>query len=134
MSVSSPLVQRADPSQTAVDHAISSVSEDVGGPKYERLSEDSRSSSLSDIEAGKEGDHPTQASIGEFSDGNDTEAETERLEESPEKARQQQNLVLTTSVSYPSVSVVNGEIAGQISSGRAACMSHNKCISKLEAY
>lgn len=59
--------------------------------------EQNRSSSLSDI-----GDHadenmaePEQALSVTESDPNDTEAETERLEDSPQKSRQTQNLVLT---------------------------------------
>ncbi|CAO1606282.1 hypothetical protein XANCAGTX0491_009781 [Xanthoria calcicola] len=59
--------------------------------------EHNRSSSLSDI-----GDHadenmaePEQALSITESDPNDTEAETERLEDSPQKSRQTQNLVLT---------------------------------------
>ena len=73
-------------------------------PKYETVDPkgaivdaDSRSSSLSEIEdnGGTERLKPTLP--GEGSDTGDTEAETERLEDSPHKTRTQQNVVLSGS-------------------------------------
>ncbi|KAL9022632.1 MAG: hypothetical protein Q9185_000210 [Variospora sp. 1 TL-2023] len=75
------------------------------GKQMEREDEDShlghnRSSSLSDIgDRGSEQNQPTVDS-----DPNDTEAETERLEDTPQKSRRNQNLVLTAANSMHRVS------------------------------
>lgn len=75
------------------------------GKQMEREDEDSRlghnrSSSLSDIgDRGSEHNQPTMDS-----DPNDTEAETERLEDTPQKSRRNQNLVLTAANSMHRVS------------------------------
>ena len=56
--------------------------------------EDDRSSSLSEI--GDRGGHDEpQNTFGDGMDEDDTEAETERLEDSPQKLRKHQNVVLT---------------------------------------
>jgi len=57
---------------------------------------DDRSSSLSEI--GDQADQEQPDNIFHLgSDANDTEAETERLEESPQKQRKHQNIILTSS-------------------------------------
>ena len=69
---------------------------------------DNRSSSLSDL-GERAGHDEAEEDFGESSDGNDTEAETERLEESPPKNRRQENIVLTTANN------LYGERQGQMS-------------------
>ena len=59
---------------------------------------DDRSSSLSEIEERGMIEHLDIAPSINGSDGGDTEAETERLEDSPHKVRSQQNVVLTATV------------------------------------
>ena len=60
-----------------------------------RIVRDERSSSLSEI--GDRPDHEEQEySVQEYGDANDTEAETERLEDSPHKQRKYQNVILTS--------------------------------------
>lgn len=56
---------------------------------------DNRSSSLSDIGERAEHDEAGNGSH-DISDANDTEAETERLEDTPQKLRKHQNVVLTS--------------------------------------
>lgn len=56
---------------------------------------DDRSSSLSEIEDRGVTERLGIARSANTSDGGDTEAETERLEDSPQKTRSQQNVVLT---------------------------------------
>ena len=56
---------------------------------------DNRSSSLSDL-GERPGHDGAEGDLRDLSDGIDTEAETERLEESPQKDRKQQNVVLTS--------------------------------------
>ena len=60
------------------------------------LDADDRSSSLSEIEDRGVTEHIGTVPSPNGSEGGDTEAETERLEVSPEKLRLQQNVVLTT--------------------------------------
>lgn len=57
--------------------------------------EDDRSSSLSEIGERADQDRP-DITFSDGSDENDTEAETERLEDSPQKLRTHQNLVMTS--------------------------------------
>ena len=59
---------------------------------------DVRSSSLSEIEDGGGNAHSPSAQAEQGIEGGDTEAETERLEESPHKPRKHQNIVLTASL------------------------------------
>ena len=66
---------------------------------------DDRSSSLSEIEERGLIERLDIAPSINDSDGGDTEAETERLEDSPHKVRSQQNVVLTATVGLHS----NGE-------------------------
>lgn len=56
---------------------------------------DARSSSLSEIDDSGANEHLRSIQVEEASDAGDTEAETERLEESPQKARTNQNVVLS---------------------------------------
>ena len=58
---------------------------------------DARSSSLSDIEDGGANERLGLTHFDDASDAVDTEAETERLEDSPQKARKHQNVVLSVS-------------------------------------
>ena len=67
---------------------------------------DDRSSSLSEIEERGMIERLDIATSINGSDGGDTEAETERLEESPQKVRSQQNVVLTPTAGIHG----NGEI------------------------
>ena len=67
---------------------------------------DDRSSSLSEIEERGMIERLDIAPSINGSDGGDTEAETERLEDSPHKIRSQQNVVLTASAAVHG----NGEI------------------------
>ena len=72
---------------------------------------DDRSSSLSEIEDGTVAEVLENGKAGPTvdADGNDTEAETERLEDSPQKLRSYKNVVLTTSNNTDHVEVhVNG--------------------------
>ncbi len=55
---------------------------------------DDRSSSLSELGERAGHDEPDH-DLGEVSEANDTEAETERLEDSPQKIRKHQNVILT---------------------------------------
>ncbi|KAL8712413.1 MAG: hypothetical protein Q9220_003261 [cf. Caloplaca sp. 1 TL-2023] len=71
------------------------MGKDIDGPHDHRIPRLDRSSSLSDIgERADERNAPSEPTID--SDPNDTEAETERLDDSPQKSRRNQNLVLTT--------------------------------------
>jgi len=58
---------------------------------------DARSSSLSDIEDSGANERSRSIQMGNALDAGDTEAETERLEESPQKARIHHNVVLSAS-------------------------------------
>ena len=71
----------------------------IGSGELATNEEDDRSSSLSDIEDRTANAEPGLASrsIGGGSEVNDTEAETERLEDSPQKAREHKNVVLGSS-------------------------------------
>lgn len=72
---------------------------------------DDRSSSLSEIEDGTVAEvlENGKAEPTVDADGNDTEAETERLEDSPQKLRSCKNVVLTTSNNTDHIDVhVNG--------------------------
>ena len=63
--------------------------------------DDGRSSSLSEIEDGLVEEHTQVASsiVGDLQNGNDSEAETERLENSPVKSRKRQNVLLSSETS-----------------------------------
>lgn len=67
-------------------------------PRPALYEEDDRSSSLSEIGERADQDRPdiTFSDGSDGSDVNDTEAETERLEDSPQKLRTHQNLVMTS--------------------------------------
>ncbi|KAL8963852.1 MAG: hypothetical protein Q9183_004903 [Haloplaca sp. 2 TL-2023] len=73
------------------------IAEEMDTELEPKGTEQERSSSLSDIEDRAEENFagPEQAISQDESDPNDTEAETERLEDSPQKWRQDQNLVIT---------------------------------------
>ena len=79
---------------------------------------DDRSSSLSEIEERgvTERLNPTQLANG--SDGGDTEAETERLEDSPQKTRTQQNVVLTAAAPTPNEPSEQAEGFNAVSNGQ----------------
>lgn len=66
--------------------------EQLGGSAVSEA--DDRSSSLSEIEERGVSERLNPASLANGSDMGDTEAETERLEDSPQKMRSQQNVVL----------------------------------------
>lgn len=73
-------------------------------PNYETLDStgaindaDARSSSLSEIDDSGANERLRSIQMEEASDAGDTEAETERLEESPQKARTHRNVVLSAS-------------------------------------
>ena len=67
--------------------------EELGGSAVGEA--DDGSSSLSEIEERGVTEHLDSAIMANGSDGGDTDAETERLEDSPQKTRSQQNVVLT---------------------------------------
>ncbi|KAI4148614.1 MAG: hypothetical protein LQ341_001528 [Variospora aurantia] len=96
------------------------------GKQMEREDEDSRlghnrSSSLSDIgDRGSEHNQPTMDS-----DPNDTEAETERLEDTPQKSRRNQNLVLTAANSMHRVSRCASPLHKSIEHQGSECMRHD---------
>ncbi|KAL9122252.1 MAG: hypothetical protein Q9187_001187 [Circinaria calcarea] len=82
------------------------VSKDTGSPKnymgghlIPRSDGDDRSSSLSDIEdrPGNELVENNHVEFPQGPEGDDTEAETERLEESPQKLRKQKHVILSSS-------------------------------------
>lgn len=73
-----------------------SVTNGDARPQEQPMNErDDRSSSLSDL-GDRGGNDGPDNELGEGSDVNDTEAETERLEDSPQKMRKHQNVVLTS--------------------------------------
>ena len=76
-----------------VSHLTSPVDEQLNESII--VEADDRSSSLSEIEDRGVTERIDVAPSANVSDGGDTEAETERLEESPQKTRSQQNVVLT---------------------------------------
>ena len=61
-----------------------------------QAAEDDRSSSLSELGDRAGIDHSSRAASRAASEANDTEAETERLEDSPQKQRRQRDVVLTS--------------------------------------
>ena len=73
--------------------------EELGGNAVSEA--DDRSSSLSEIEERGVTERLEPATLANGSDGGDTEAETERLEDSPQKTRSQQNVVLTAAAPAP---------------------------------
>ncbi len=74
------------------DHGIGNGADHTEAPHHE---EDDRSSSLSEI--GERADHDeAENAFHDGSDANDTEAETERLEDSPQKLQNHRNVVLTS--------------------------------------
>ena len=111
MSVSSPLPPQIDPQLAdAANTTISAVSDGIVEQNADALAEDGRSSSLSDIGNSKDPEVLAESSLSEQSDVNDTEAETERLDESPEKARKKQNVVLTSAAAFPTVPAGNSSV------------------------
>ena len=97
MTTNSPPPFESPPAQRGTLHAAESAN--GISPADSTAEMDDRSSSLSDIgdrEANDEVEQP-RALPSNASDINDTEAETERLEDSPQKQRKQQNVVLTVS-------------------------------------
>ncbi|KAL8952076.1 MAG: hypothetical protein Q9222_001987 [Ikaeria aurantiellina] len=78
------------------------IGSDIDGRNDHDIPRLDRSSSLSDIgERADERNAPSEPTVD--SDSNDTEAETERLDDSPQKSRTNQNLVLTTMNSRHSI-------------------------------
>lgn len=71
------------------------TADDVGHALSSQGDRDNRSSSLSEIGDRADQEQPDSITRAE-SDANDTEAETERLEDSPQKQRKNQNIVLTS--------------------------------------
>ena len=109
LSIVSQIIPDAD--QPAINSTV---------PAVELMDEvDDRSSSLSEL-GERAGHDDADNDVGDGSDANDTEAETERLEDTPQKIRQQQNVVLApansvirrpqdsfTMPTWPAVSVNN---------------------------
>ena len=107
------------------------LEEDTGAAQSSELGlhdeGDNRSSSLSDL-GERPGHDRAEEDLRDLSDGIDTEAETERLEESPQKDRKQQNVVLTTTTDlynnpqlplpFPAVSDTSQRL------GRRQCQPH----------
>ena len=81
---------------------------------------DDRSSSLSDIGEIGATEHDDITTLVNCSDGGDTEAETERLEESPQKERSHQNVVLATPI------VPEGEDGVEVGGGGLAVIGHEQ--------
>lgn len=86
-----------DPSREIFSTPAPPVIEPISQQQEDAHPEQNRSSSLSDIEdrADKDTARSDQDLPTIDSDQNDTEAETERLEDSPQKSQGNQNLVLT---------------------------------------
>lgn len=125
MSISSPLAPRVDPAQLPADDAVLFHPEIVADSNHRTGPEDGRSSSLSDLGNGKDHDL-VESPLSERLDGNDTEAETERLDESPEKIRKQQNVVLTSAATTQNRAVENCASVNGESNGNVKCKS--QCI------
>lgn len=97
MSATPPLQASSLPivNPLPVSHIMAPVDEQLNASII--VDADDRSSSLSEIEDRGVTERIGIAPSANVSDGGDTEAETERLEESPQKTRSQQNVVLTAS-------------------------------------
>ncbi|KAL8823345.1 MAG: hypothetical protein Q9191_005941 [Dirinaria sp. TL-2023a] len=99
MMTTSPPVQRPELLDTSQKQFPSSPPTYNANPDHGTMGDaDGRSSSLSDIEDGGIIADSPSAQAGQALDAGDTEAETERLEESPHKDRKHQNIVLTESL------------------------------------
>ena len=133
MSISSPLAPRADPAQLPASTTVSFNPEGIVDAKHKMGTEDSRSSSLSDIGIGKNHDILVESPLSEESDSNDTEAETERLEESPEKVRKQQNVVLASAAALPNRSMESHTLIIEESNGNMNCKPQS-LPRKINAY
>ena len=94
-------------------------SESIKGVEIEEntmVDEDDRSSSLSDLGDGGANEELDDAHRGPIndSDGNDTEAETERLEDSPQKLRKHKGVVLSLSANADDIASSPPAIQGPI--------------------
>lgn len=99
MMTTSPPVHRAELLDTSPKPFPSSPPAYNANPDHGAMGDaDGRSSSLSDIEDGGVIADSPSAQAGPALDAGDTEAETERLEESPHKDRKHQKIVLTGSL------------------------------------
>jgi hypothetical protein len=94
----SPPIRLPDMDDMDLKHFPSSPpTYDTLEPKGAMNDVDARSSSLSEIDDSGANERSRSIQMEEASDAGDTEAETERLEESPQKARTHQNVVLSAS-------------------------------------
>ena len=96
--------------------------EQLGGSAVSEA--DDRSSSLSEIEERGVTERLNPAALANGSDGGDTEAETERLEDSPQKSRSQQNVVLTAATPALNEPGEQAEASNAVSHGQ----SHGKLL------
>ena len=95
----------------------------IAGVGHEYNTMNSRSSSLSDLENIQGSDAPMSVLRNESADVDDTEAETERLDESPEKAGRQRNVVLTSTSANPTSTVEDSAVLTEAATGEAESKS-----------
>lgn len=94
----SPSLPPNGPSLKAFPSLDPELANDITYSRDPTAEGDDRSSSLSEIgdRVGNEDISSTRLALLDGSEANDTEAETERLEDSPQRSRKRQNVVMTS--------------------------------------
>ena len=121
MSISSPPPSQISRLASAVVHSPQRMH--IAGVGHDCDTMNSRSSSLSDLDNIQGSDAPMSVLRNESADVEDTEAETERLDESPEKVGRQRNVVLTSTSANPTRTVEDRAVPIQAAAGDAGCKS-----------
>ena len=106
-------------------------------PQEPQANADDGSSSLSEL-GERVGHDEAHVASRDDSEANDTEAETERLEDSPHKQRKSHNVVLTSTngiysdrESAPAVRTISGEIGDNGQFSTVVCFSESTNISQV---